>query len=115
MECGGEVRSVRGQVRMGNLGEARAEYAVEDARIEQRRPTSARGARHVVLLELGNQSIPIAAVARVHDMRRSFASNRVTAGTSIYKVARWLGDLVAVVERSYGHLAPQDDEINRGV
>ena len=43
MECGGEVRSVRGQVRMGNLGEARAEYAVEGARIEQRRPTSARG------------------------------------------------------------------------
>ena len=24
MECGGEVRSVRGQVRMGNLGEVRA-------------------------------------------------------------------------------------------
>jgi integrase len=27
-----------------------------------------------------------------HDMRRSFASNRVTAGQSIYKVAAWLGD-----------------------
>ena len=43
MECGGEVRSVRGQVRMGNLGEARADYTVEGARIEQRRPSSERG------------------------------------------------------------------------
>lgn len=51
----------------------------------------------------------------LHDMRRSFASNRVSAGVSIYKVARWLGDGIAVVERSYGHLAPQDNEINRGV
>jgi integrase len=51
----------------------------------------------------------------IHDMRRSFASNRVSAGTSIYKVARWLGDGIVVVERSYGHLAPQDAEINRGV
>lgn len=51
----------------------------------------------------------------LHDMRRSFGSNRVSDGVSIYKVAHWLGDLVAVVERSYGHLAPQDNEINRGV
>jgi len=43
MECGGELGAVRGQVRMGNLGEARADYAVEGARIEQRRPTSERG------------------------------------------------------------------------
>ncbi len=53
--------------------------------------------------------------ASVHDMRRSFASTRVSAGTSIYKVARWLGDGIVVTERSYGHLEPQDDEINRGV
>jgi integrase len=51
----------------------------------------------------------------IHDMRRSFASNRVSAGISIYKVARWLGDGIVVVERSYGHLAPQDAEINKGV
>ena len=43
MECGGQVRADRGQVRVGNLGEARAEYAVEGARIEQRRPASERG------------------------------------------------------------------------
>jgi integrase len=51
----------------------------------------------------------------IHDMRRSFASNRVSDGVSVYKVARWLGDGVAVVERSYGHLAPADEDINIGV
>jgi hypothetical protein len=43
MECGGEIEAVRGQVGMGDLGEARADYAVEGARIEQRRPSSERG------------------------------------------------------------------------
>jgi integrase len=41
-----------------------------------------------------------------HDMRRSFASNLVSAGVSIYTVAKWLGDRVDVVEKSYGYLAP---------
>jgi integrase len=50
-----------------------------------------------------------------HDMRRSFGSNRASEGTSIYKIAAWLGDKIEVVQRSYGHLIPQDAEINRGV
>jgi integrase len=50
-----------------------------------------------------------------HDMRRSFASNRVSAGQSIYIVARWLGDGIVVTERSYGHLEPQGDQISLGV
>jgi integrase len=49
----------------------------------------------------------------IHDMRRSFASNLVSSGESIYIVARWLGDGVQVVERSYGHLAPSAGNINR--
>lgn len=48
-----------------------------------------------------------------HDLRRTFASLLVSAGVSIYKVARWLGDGVAVVELHYGHLTPQDDDISR--
>jgi integrase len=48
----------------------------------------------------------------IHDSRRSFASNMVSQGKSIYKVARWLGDGVQVVERSYGHLAPADSDID---
>lgn len=47
-----------------------------------------------------------------HDLRRTFASLHVSAGTSVYKVAKWLGDGVAVVENHYGHLVPSDDEIN---
>jgi site-specific recombinase XerD len=41
-----------------------------------------------------------------HDMRRSFASNLISRGESVYIVSAWLGDLVSVVERSYGFLAP---------
>jgi integrase len=47
-----------------------------------------------------------------HDLRRTFASLHASAGTSIYKIAKWLGDEVEVVERHYGHLIPQDDQIN---
>jgi integrase len=50
-----------------------------------------------------------------HDMRRSFGSNRASAGESIYIIAAWLGDTMDVVQRSYGHLAPQAGNINRGV
>jgi integrase len=51
-------------------------------------------------------------VCSIHDMRRSFASNRVSQGRSIYKVAKWLGDGVVVVEKSYAHLAPADRDID---
>ena len=49
----------------------------------------------------------------IHDMRRSFASNLASAGVSRYKIAQWLGDRVEVVERSYGHLAPGDQDVNK--
>jgi integrase len=52
-------------------------------------------------------------VCSIHDTRRSFASNLVSQGESIYIVAKWLGDGVEVVERSYGHLAPSAGNINR--
>jgi integrase len=48
----------------------------------------------------------------IHDARRSFASNLVSAGQSIYIIAQWLGDGVQVVERSYGHLAPSAGDID---
>jgi integrase len=49
----------------------------------------------------------------IHDARRSFASNLLSGGENIYVVAKWLGDGVQVVERSYGHLAPSAGNINR--
>lgn len=47
-----------------------------------------------------------------HDLRRTFASLLVSRGVSLYKVAKWLGDTLDTVEETYGHLIPQDDEIN---
>jgi integrase len=51
----------------------------------------------------------------IHDMRRSFASNAVSSGISLYIVAKWLGDGYEVIEKSYGHLAPNTGEINKAV
>ena len=48
-----------------------------------------------------------------HTMRRTFASLRVSAGVSIYKVAAWLGDRLATTERHYACLVPADDEIEK--
>ena len=48
-----------------------------------------------------------------HVMRHTFASLLVQAGVSIFKVARWMGDGVEVVEKHYAHLAPQDRDIER--
>jgi integrase len=48
-----------------------------------------------------------------HDLRRTFASLLVSSGVSVYKVGKWLGDGVAVVEKRYGHLIAADEDINR--
>lgn len=50
-----------------------------------------------------------------HDARRSFASQLVSAGVSVYKVAVWLGDGVRVVEKHYGHLQPDNGDLERGL
>jgi hypothetical protein len=48
-------------------------------------------------------------------MRRTFASLKVSAGVSLYKVAVWLGDMESVVQNHYGGLIPQDADIERGL
>jgi hypothetical protein len=45
--------------------------------------------------------------ASFHDMRRSFGSNRASAGTSIYKIASWLGDTMLVLEEEGHHPVPR--------
>lgn len=50
----------------------------------------------------------------VHDMRRSFASNRVSAGVPIEKVANWLGDTIQVAWKNYSRFLPVDHAINLG-
>jgi integrase len=48
-----------------------------------------------------------------HVMRHTFASLHAAAGTSIYKIALWLGDGVEVVQRHYAKLSPSDVDINK--
>ena len=48
-----------------------------------------------------------------HDLRRTFASLHVSAGTPIYIVAKWLGDTIKVTEEHYAHLHHSGDDIER--
>lgn len=46
----------------------------------------------------------------VHSLRHTFASWLVQRDASVLKVARLMGDTVAMVEKVYGHLSPMDME-----
>lgn len=50
-----------------------------------------------------------------HVMRHTFASLLAQEGVSIFKVAKWLGDGVEVVQKHYAHLAPQDSDLERAM
>lgn len=50
----------------------------------------------------------------IHDLRRSFGSNRVSAGVSIEKVANWMGIDPETAWKHYARFIPADAEINRG-
>ena len=49
-----------------------------------------------------------------HVMRHTFASLLVIDNTSLFKVAKWLGDSVTTTEKHYAHLAPIDSDIEVG-
>lgn len=51
------------------------------------------------------------AVCTYHDLRRTFASLHVSAGTPIFIVAKWLGDTIKVTEMHYAHLHHSGDDI----
>ena len=50
-----------------------------------------------------------------HDMRRSFASNKMGASVSGYKGAVWTGDSFNVFQAHYGHLLADDADIELGI
>jgi integrase len=50
----------------------------------------------------------------IHDMRRTFVSLRLSAGVSVFKLAKWTGDGVQVLQRHYGHLLADDEDIEAG-
>ena len=47
-------------------------------------------------------------------MRHSVVSRLASSGVSIYKVAEWMGDDARVVQKHYGHLQPDNGDIDRG-
>ncbi len=49
----------------------------------------------------------------LHVMRHTFASLLASAGVSIYKIAKWMGDDVGTVQKHYAKLLPQDDDIEK--
>lgn len=50
----------------------------------------------------------------IHDLRRSFGSNRVGAGVSLEKVAHWMGIHPHTAWKHYARFMPADEEIRRG-
>lgn len=46
----------------------------------------------------------IAKPAKIYDLRKTFASNALAAGVSVYELSRIMGTSVAMIERSYGTL-----------
>jgi integrase len=54
-------------------------------------------------------------VCSYHDLRRTFASLKVSAGVSLLKVSSWCGHRTSVCEESYAHLIPMDDQIDVGL
>ena len=48
-----------------------------------------------------------------HIMRHTFASLLASAGVSIFKIAAWLGDDVATVQKHYAKLLPGDKDIEK--
>lgn len=52
----------------------------------------------------------------MHDMRRSFVSNKLIDDSSlIFKLAKWTGTSVVLLQKHYAHLLADDDDIEAGV
>lgn len=49
-----------------------------------------------------------------HVMRHTFASLYAIAGVPLFKIAKWTGDTIGVVEAHYAHLHPDDPDIEKG-
>jgi integrase len=52
---------------------------------------------------------------RIYDMRHTFATWSLAAGMSIFTLARRMGTSVLMIDRTYGHLARDAEEQDRGL
>jgi integrase len=54
-------------------------------------------------------------VRRPYDLRHTYATFSLAAGVSLYTLARRMGTSVEMIDRTYGHLAPDADEFELGL
>ncbi len=54
-------------------------------------------------------------VRRIYDLRHSYATMSLAAGVSLFTLARRMGTSVAMIDATYGHLAPDAEEYERGL
>jgi integrase len=50
---------------------------------------------------------------RIHDLRHTYATWSLAAGIDIFTLARRMGTSVAMIDRTYGHLAAGADDYER--
>jgi integrase len=52
---------------------------------------------------------------RIYDMRHTFATWSLAAGMSIFTLSRRMGTSVQMIDQTYGHLARDADDYDRGL
>jgi integrase len=52
---------------------------------------------------------------RIYDLRHTYATFSLAAGVSLFTLSRRMGTSVAMIDRTYGHLAPDAEEYERGL
>lgn len=52
---------------------------------------------------------------RIYDLRHTYATFSLAAGVSLFTLSRRMGTSVEMIDRTYGHLAPNAEEYERGL
>ncbi len=55
------------------------------------------------------------AAKRIYDCQHTYATMSLAAGVSLFSLARRMGTSVEMIDRTYGHLAPDAEEYERGL
>jgi integrase len=50
---------------------------------------------------------------RIYDLRHTYATTSLAAGVSLFSLARRMGTSVEMIDRTYGHLAPDAEDYER--
>ena len=56
-----------------------------------------------------------AAARQIYDLRHTYATWSLAAGVSLFALARRMGTSVEMIDRTYGHLAPDAEDYERGL